>query len=110
MIKHKIRNVDKNICCCEQKIAYNYLFAHSNYSHLKSKHINICFDYYTERKNNLDFIKKDLLRHNEIIKKYDIDLIFHIILFNYDKYVFNDTHIFTTYEEIGNFLKIGYID
>lgn len=26
MKMHKIRNVDKSVCTCEQKIAYNYAF------------------------------------------------------------------------------------
>lgn len=108
MKKHKIRNVDINICCCEQKIAYNYLFSHSNYSYLKDKFLKPCFDYYTERAKNLDFIKRDLLRNEAIKNKYDIDLIFHIILYNYNDYVFSNNHILSTYNEIGKNLKIGY--
>lgn len=27
---HKIRNVDKSVCCAEQKIAYNLAFCHLN--------------------------------------------------------------------------------
>lgn len=88
--KHKIRNVDINTCCCEQKIAYNYLFSH--YKH--------------DKQNTLDFIQKDLCRRDDM-KKYDIDLIYHIILYNFDRFQ-NDFFIATNYETIGKKLEIAY--
>ena len=83
---HKIRNIDINICNCEQKIAYNYLFANCDIP--KDKALNI--------------IQFSLARTPGIYKKYDIDLIYHYVLSSFDRYInYNHSHILTSYEEIG---------
>lgn len=86
---HKIRNIDKSICNCEQKIAYNYLSS-----------------YYDMTKSDfLDFCQKSLARQKENqMKKYDIDLIYHYLLNSYNKYITAGHPILTSYEAIGEII------
>lgn len=91
---HKIRKIDKSICNCEQKIAYNYLVT-----------------YYDSMNKNkfLDFTQNSLAREkNNSMKKYDIDLIYHYILQSYDRYIANKYHILASYEEIGSVIYSDY--
>ena len=84
---HKIPNVDVNICNCEQKIAYNYLFANCDIPKEKA----------------LDIIQNRLSRNEKVKNKYDIDLIYHYVLSSFDRYMkYNNSHILTSYAEIGS--------
>ena len=74
-------------CYCEQKIAYNYLFAYA--------HINEC---------SLDLILS-LFDNNDKLKKYDIQAIKKCITDNYDKYV-KKPFIAGSYQEIAEQLHI----
>lgn len=94
MKKHKIPNVAINICCAEQKIADNFLFSWSDFA----KRCGVV--------EGLEAIKADILRHEKITKKYNINLIFSIICENIEKYISYNVLIFSSYEEIGTFYKI----
>lgn len=90
MKKHKIRNVDIETCCAEQKIAYNYLFSYS---------INYSNDFEWCCKS----VEKNLNRTDN--HRYDTKYVYNLFCRNFKKYVDNKTPIFGTYEQIGNFIK-----
>lgn len=86
---HKIRGIDKNICCCEQVIAYNFLFSYADGSN-------------RSKERNLSLIQDNLSREKSgSMKKYDIDLIYHYILQSYDRYTTGNAHIFSNYEALA---------
>lgn len=86
---HKIPGTPKNICCCEQKIAYNFLFSYVDGSS-------------RSKETNLSLIQNHLSREQSgSLKKYDIDLIYHYILQSYDRYLTGKNHIFTSYEGLA---------
>lgn len=101
MKMHKIRGIDKNICTCEQKIAYNYAFKW--YPQLKNIY----------NSNNAQFVKcdgyqkiidfvADSIKTNGIDKKYNIDAIIHCFRNGIKNYMeFNNSGIITNYEDIG---------
>ena len=86
---HKIPGVAKNVCCCEQKIAYNFLFSWA-------------WNSYETKSKILSLIQNDLIREKDgKFKKYDIDLIYHYVLQSYDRYITGHDHIFTSYEALA---------
>ena len=93
MKKHKIRNVNIEICCCEQKIAYNYLFS-----------------YITCEMSEMDIrwvktiVYKDIYAREDM-KRYWREYIFALFCDNLQKYIDNKTPIFSSYEQIGNFIR-----
>ena len=86
--EHKICNIALSICTCEQKIADNILF---------KMHINSCY--------TIDYLKSMLA--NEISNKYNLDMIFHYVIKNADKYK-SSLPIFMNYKEIGIFYENDY--
>jgi hypothetical protein len=91
---HKIRNVEKEVCTCEQKIAYNY--AVSNYDNI-----------YQDKERIAECVKRDLERRsNGDMKKYDCNAIFQIFVSNFENYKKAKYHILTSYDEIGNAFPI----
>lgn len=97
----KIRNVEKNICTCEQKIAYNFAF--SNQPQLKK-----CFDSNMPTANKLDFLQEiitniiipDCTKWNDNLKKYNVDAIVHAFRNGVQEYL-KGSIILTSYEDIG---------
>ena len=101
MEKHKIRNIDIDICCCEEKATYNLLF-------------NWCLNEH-DKNDVLKYVKDDIKRQsegkviypNKDYKKYDTDYIYDLFVNNYDRYKNENCPIFGTYEAIGKFFKEG---
>jgi hypothetical protein len=94
MKSHKIYGIDKSVCNAEQKIAYNYSFTYIDGKPLEYKdHILWC-------------IKESLYR-DEKMKRFNIDLIYHYILNNYEKYQAKP-FIASQYETIGTFFESAY--
>jgi hypothetical protein len=90
-MKHKIKNVDIDVCCCEQKIAYNYLFSWTFNEH--------------DKIFALQCIKEDLKRRKDTdMKRYDTEYIYELIEKNYDKYINEHTPIFGDYTDLGKFV------
>lgn len=87
----KIRNIDLSICTHEQKVAYNF-----------------CFRYYdvflAQKDDRIEVIKKLLLplKHN---KNIDFKTVSGYVLRNIERYAAGEKHIFSSYQEIGNFFK-----
>ena len=102
----KIRNIDKSICTCEQKIAYNY-----------------AWEWYEAGKNILnsncaEFVKSDAImeieqnvidsiKFHEIDKKYNIDAIIIAFRNGFRNYC-NNYFIAYNYEIIGKVFYIPY--
>ena len=100
---HKIPGIDKNICCAEQVIAYNYLFSWCLNDHDKSY--------------ALDHIQKELSAkaagtynelyhpiHPEKPGRYDYDLVYHFILQSWDRYIENNKPIFGDYSKLATII------
>lgn len=91
---HKIRGIDKNICTCEQKIAYNY--ASADYQWIMRSNIEL-WEY-------LDSVTKRIQENKKIMARYDIDAIIHCLrtgIIDYCKYCKTHSGILTSYKEIG---------
>lgn len=102
----KIRNVDKNICFAEQKIAYNYAFSWRDilekiYKSDKANSIKNA-DYQTVINWIIDGIKEQ-----EIDKKYNLDAIIHCLRNGLEDYL-SGFSILTSYEDIGKTFKCLY--
>lgn len=97
----KIRGVEKNICTCEQKIAYNYAFSYRSILDKIYKSDSMQFvknEAYNDIINNII----TSIKRNEIDKKYNIDAIIHCFRNGIEKYInYNNSGILTSYEEIG---------
>ena len=102
----KINGIDKNICTCEQKIAYNYAFS---WSEAYKRRITECT---TEIQKTevlqgiIDCIIKDI-SSREDMQKYNPDAI--IVAFrNGFKSYCNKFFVASNYEQIGKVFSIPY--
>ena len=97
----KIKGIEKSICTCEQKIAYNYAFMY----HTQLKQIFIS-DITAIAKSEayqkvVNFVIEGIKR-NGIDKKYNIDAIVHCFRNGIENYMnFNNSGVIGSYEEIG---------
>lgn len=108
---HKIKNVDKQICTAEQKIAYNLAFAaHISYQELFNNAIkksNVCATDLTNQICN-DALKHYRLAYDYKPGKYDEDAIYSCLkagLFNYLKKPF----IAADFKKIGECFPAYYL-
>ena len=100
MKTRKIRGVPKKICCCEQKIAYNFAFARRDFL----QNARQCDDKAVYEKT-LKAVEKMIL-DNPDIRKYNIDAVLYFFIAGIDKYLdIEGCGIFTSYEQIGNVFK-----
>ncbi len=89
MKKHKIRNVELDICCHEQLIVYNGLFSNSMF----------------EKSIAIDLFKKNLMRcFNKRNRNYDIEYILSLFSSSFDRYIEKRRPICCNYKEIGNII------
>ena len=97
----KIKGIEKNICTCEQKIAYNYAFSY----HDILKKIHNSDKAYFIKKEKYDEIIMNVIssiKNNRIDKKYNIDAIIHCFRNGIENYLnYNNSGILGSYEEIG---------
>lgn len=102
---HKIRNIDKSICTCEQKIAYNLAFYHA--SSFKEKYQQLPTE--AARSDALHKIRDFCIgcwKHSrDYTDKYNIDGIFVALNTGLNEYLMHP-FIATTYEQIGKCFKI----
>lgn len=104
----KIKGIDKSVCTCEQKIAYNYAFAYA----LNARDI-VNSDKYTEMQKDdiiqdcYNMVLKAILRDEKITKKYNTDAIMVAFRQGFRKYC---EHFFIAadYESIGKCFSIPY--
>ncbi len=99
MKMHKIKNIDKSICTCEQKIAYNYAFSWRQQLEKIYKSDNAQF-VKTEAYQQIINYVIDGIKRNEIDKKYNIDAIIHCFRNGIENYL-NGYSVIGSYEEIG---------
>lgn len=102
----KIRNIDKSVCCAEQKIAYNIAFS---WKDILTSNLKKC---YTEiQKSELvhDVIRMALKNFKQTYgtDKYNIDAIFIALNQGLREYC-DKPFIATDYESIGKVFKIPY--
>lgn len=99
MKMHKIKNIDKSICTCEQKIAYNYAFSWRQQLEKIYKSDNAQF-VKTEAYQQIINYVIDGIKRNGIDKKYNIDAIIHCFRNGIENYL-NGYSVIGSYEEIG---------
>lgn len=99
---HKIRNIDKSICCAEQKIAYNYAFSYRSILEKAKQNKKL-----QETINQtINWMTKDFERE-EINKRYNTKIILICYKTGIEKYL-NGFSILTNYKEIGNIFSFPY--
>ena len=99
MKMHKIRNIDKSICTCEQKIAYNYAFSFRPQLERIYKSDNMQFVKAGAYQQIINYVI-DGIKHNGIDKKYNIDAIIHCFRNGIENYL-NSYSVIASYEEVG---------
>lgn len=101
---HKIRNVEKTVCCVEQKIAYNIAFRLLDWG-------RYLYDTYYPDKA-FDLLQKSIRENylkDESLQKYNTDLIFCILNYNLKNYLDGKkSGICWSYEEIGKVFPVPY--
>ena len=85
---HKIRGVDKAVCSCEQKLAYNYAADFRNLN-LSGASAGIM-----------------LLKWKEGDTRYNWKAVAHLLSMHLDKYRAAKYHILTSYEAIGKMFPV----
>ena len=102
----KIRGIDKSICTCEQKIAYNYAFSWVDVYQRRTKELTSSMDKMAVFQDIIDFITKDI-KSNDAMRKYNIDAIIIAFRNGFLKYC-EKFFIASEYSEIGDVFKIPY--
>lgn len=106
---HKIRNVEKSVCTCEQKIAYNFAFA-NYHSFAKQYKLQVCGIHRSEiAQEFVNFCMKSIRTYENICKKYDLDSIFCALNAGAENYLSGDRHIAASYEEVGKMFPAYYL-
>lgn len=109
MTYHKIRNIEKNICTAEQKIAYNLAFSWRNFvkrvynANDTAMNKNACI---TDAVHTM--IECYQQGYDYKPNKYDIDAIFCALMYGLEDYINRDIEILTSYEEIGKAFPANY--
>ena len=102
----KISGVDKKVCTCEQKIAYNYAFFWMDVYQRRTKGLTNEIDKNAVFQDIIDFITKDIKSKKEM-EKYNIDAI--IVAFRNGFLPYCEKFfIASEYREIGDVFKIPY--
>lgn len=102
----KISGVDKKVCTCEQKIAYNYAFSWADVYKRRTKELNNTIDKSIVLQDIINFITKDIKSKKEM-EKYNIDAIIVAFRSGFLPYC-EKFFIASEYSEIGDVFKIPY--
>lgn len=102
----KLNGVEKSICTCEQKIAYNYAFSWCDTYKSRIKECATEMQKAEVLQDIIDFVTKDILRREDM-KKYNIDAIIIAFRQGFKNYC-NDFFIASNYNKIGEVFKIPY--
>ena len=102
----KIAGVEKSVCTCEQKIAYNYAFSWVDTYKRRCKECTTAIQKSEILQDIIDFIVKDISR-KETMKKYNVDAITTAFRNGFINYCDN-FFIATDYEIIGKVFIIPY--
>lgn len=106
MKMHKIPKIDKNICTCEQKIAYNYAFMWRNTLEKIRKSDNMQTVKDEAYQKIIDNVINSI-QENGIDKRYNIDAIIHCFRNGIKRYM-EGFEILFSYEEIGKTFQCLY--
>lgn len=109
---HKIRNVPKEVCTCEQKIAYNVAF---------SQEINFGDDFREKSKTATGIQREEMLQEilrvsiremenspSKVLEKYDLDAIVSALRAGLLEYLENPK-IYASYADIGKAFPAYYL-
>lgn len=106
---HKIRGIDKSVCTCEQKIAYNVAFANYDlFANMYNAQVvqihktDIAFEF-------VEFCMRQIKRNESIVQKYNIDAIQCALNAGSENYLSANYHILLSYEEIGKMFPAYYL-
>ena len=102
----KIRNIDKSVCTCEQKIAYNYAFMYVD----RGKRIinsGIPAIHKDELFHNIEKLVIDGIKREGIDKKYNLDAIMIAFRQGFETYC-KSPFIASDYSDIGKCFDIPY--
>lgn len=112
MAYHKIRNVDKSVCTCEQKIAYNYASTYADrYRQTWKKEAENYMAFQREEfvHEAIAWCMKMMQNNKEIQRKYDVDLIQAALNAGMENYFNGKYGILGSYEEIGKTFPANYL-
>lgn len=110
---HKIRGVEKSVCTCEQKIAYNVAFLEKDScvrNFKKEYNAQVVQIHKTDIAH--EFVRacmKRLSFDEKIKEKYDMDAIQCALNAGAEKYLASKYSILTSYEEIGKMFPAYYL-
>lgn len=102
----KINGVNKNVCTCEQKIAYNYAFSWRDTYKRKSAECFTAIQKDEVFHDIIDFVIRDVTQRPDM-KKYNVDAIIIAFTQGFMNYVDN-FFIASDYEKIGKVFCIPY--
>lgn len=102
----KLNGVEKSICTCEQKIAYNYAFSWCYTYKRRTKECTTAIQKAEVLQDIIDFVTKDILRREDM-KKYNPDAIIIAFRQGFVDYC-NNFFIASNYEKIGSVFCIPY--
>ena len=106
MKMHKIRNVEKSVCTCEQKIAYNYAFLWRTQLEDIYRSEVAQFAKEEEYQHIISNIIEGIEREG-IDKRYNIDAIIHCFRNGLETYL-SGFSVLWSYEEIGKVFTCSY--
>lgn len=107
---HKIRNIEKSVCTCEQMIAYNIAFdAHISFGDKYQKAVEVSAICADEALHDIIQREMNIWKRNEASKKYDIDAIFSALLAGLHDYLVKP-FIATDYIQIGQAFPALYLN
>ena len=102
----KIRNIDRDVCCAEQKIAYNYAFSYYDIFLKKYQAAQDAAHKEEITQQAVDFVLKDITYTDKTVLKYNVDVIIIAFRNGFENYCNLKHHILNSYEEVGNLFKI----
>lgn len=102
----KIAGIEKSVCTCEQKIAYNYAFSWADTYKRRSEDCTTEIQRAEVLQGIIDFIISDI-SEKETMKKYNIDAIIVAFRNGFLNYC-NNFFVASNYEKIGETFAIPY--
>lgn len=106
---HKIKNVEKTVCTCEQKIAYNVALQNVDLFQKQYKAQVVQIHKADIAHEFVQFCMKCVQRNEKICRKYDIDAIFCALRAGAEDYLASACPVLSSYDEIGKMFPANYL-
>ena len=107
---HKIRNIEKSVCTCEQMIAYNIAFdAHISFGDKYQKAVKVSTICADDALHDIIQFELNAWKRNKDCKKYDIDAIFSALLAGLHDYLVKP-FIASDYAQVGKAFPALYLN